>query len=94
MQLVEGIFHHLQKCIAAIRILTYGSLVGTVNEYVRIIKCTAIEYLEDFVKGVNEIFRDEYLRSPNNNDINRLLQIGEAHGFQDMLGSIDCMHWE
>ena len=43
---------------------------------------------------MDEIFGYKYLRRPNNNDINHLLQIGEAHGFLDMLGSIHCMHWE
>jgi len=43
---------------------------------------------------VNEIFGQEYLRRPNNNDINHQLQIGDAWGFLGMLGSIDCMHLE
>ena len=64
------------------------------DEYIRIVKYTVIQCLEAFVKGVNEIFGDKYLRRPNNNDINCLLQIGEARGFPGLLGSIDCMHWE
>ena len=40
------------------------------------------------------MFGDEYLRPPNNNDIARLLAIGEQRGFPGMLGSIDCMHWK
>jgi len=64
------------------------------DEYIRIVKYTVIQCLEAFVKGVNEIFRDEYLRRPNNKDINRLLQIWEAYGFLGMLGFINCMHWE
>ena len=44
------------------------------------------------MNDVNEIFGDEYLRRPNNNDINHLLQIGEGRGFPSMLGSIDCKH--
>ena len=82
----------MQKCIATICIVTYESHADSVNEYVRIVECIVIQCLEAFVKGVNEIFGDEYLRSPNNYDINHLLQIGEAREFLDMLGSIDCMH--
>ena len=84
----------LQKCTAAIRILECKSPTDCVDEYVRIGECTATQCLQKFVRGVNEIFGQEYLRRPNNNDINCLLQIGDARGFPGMLGSIDCMHWE
>ncbi|KAL5184192.1 Glutathione S-transferase T2 [Glycine soja] len=70
----------LQKCTTAIRILAYGSPANSVDEYVRIGICT--------------IFGNEYLRRPNNEDIERLLQMGAERGFPGMLGSIDCMHWE
>ncbi|KAH1255779.1 hypothetical protein GmHk_04G011841 [Glycine max] len=64
----------LQKCTIVIRILAYGSPADCLDEY-------------KFVRGVNEIFGQEYLRRPDNNDINHLLQIGDAQGFSDMLGS-------
>ncbi|XP_028075495.1 uncharacterized protein LOC114277752 [Camellia sinensis] len=41
-----------------------------------------------------DIFSNEYLRSPNSNDIAKLLAVGESHGFSRMLGSSDCMHWK
>ncbi|KAH1189881.1 hypothetical protein GmHk_20G057563 [Glycine max] len=80
----------LQKCTAAIRILAYKSLVDCVDEYIRIGECTTTQCLQKFVRDI----WSEYLRKPNNNDINRVLQIGDARGFPGMLGSIDCMHWE
>ena len=84
----------LQKCTAAIRMLAYGSPADYVDDYVRIGETTAVECLDRFVRGVCEIFGPEYLRRPNNDDIQRLMQMGEARGFPGMLGSIDCMHWE
>jgi len=84
----------LQKCTAAICILAYGSPADSVDDYVRIGESTAMECLDKFVRGVHQIFGAEYLRKPNNNDIQCLLQIGEARGFPGMLGSIDCKHWE
>jgi hypothetical protein len=54
---------------------------------------TAIKSMRLFVKSVVEIFRDRYLRAPNEEDTTRLMQYSESIGFRGMLGSIDCMHW-
>jgi len=74
--------------------LAYGSPGDIVDEYVRIGENMLFECLSRFVKGVNKVFEAEYLRRPNNNDVDHLLQIGELHEFPGMLGFIDCMHWE
>jgi hypothetical protein len=74
--------------------LTYGVPADAIDEVVRIGESTAIESLRKFVKAVIDIFRDEYLRAPNENDIARLLAIGKERGFPGMLGSLDCMHWK
>uniref|UniRef100_A0A2N9FXF3 DDE Tnp4 domain-containing protein n=1 Tax=Fagus sylvatica TaxID=28930 RepID=A0A2N9FXF3_FAGSY len=84
----------LQKMTAALRILAYGVAADSTDEYVRIGESTAIESLRRFVKAVVNIFSEEYLRSPNSNDIARLLAVNEKRGFPGMLGSIDCMHWK
>uniref|UniRef100_A0A2N9G0I7 DDE Tnp4 domain-containing protein n=1 Tax=Fagus sylvatica TaxID=28930 RepID=A0A2N9G0I7_FAGSY len=84
----------LQKMTAALRILAYGVAADSTDEYVRIGESTAIESLKRFVKAVVNIFSEEYLRSPNSNDIARLLAVNEKRGFPGMLGSIDCMHWK
>ena len=80
---VTGIrdFSPLHKCTVAIRILTYKLPIDNIDEYVRIVECIAVQCLEVFIKNVNEIFRNEYLTRPNNNDINHLLQIGETCEF-------------
>ncbi|XP_062162007.1 uncharacterized protein LOC133869045 [Alnus glutinosa] len=67
----------LQKVTDAFRMLAYGVPADYVDEYVRIGE-TTIESLQ---------------RSPNSNDVARLLEVGETRGFPGMLGSIDCMHW-
>uniref|UniRef100_A0A0D3AD44 Uncharacterized protein n=1 Tax=Brassica oleracea var. oleracea TaxID=109376 RepID=A0A0D3AD44_BRAOL len=36
----------------------------------------------------------EYLRRHTPEDLQRLLDIREVRGFPEMIGSIDCMHWE
>ena len=84
----------IQKLTATLRMLTYGVPADSVDDYIRIGESTAIKSLKRFVKTIVAIFSDEYLRSPNNNDIPRFLAIGESRGFPGMLGSIDCMHWK
>ncbi|XP_033138840.1 uncharacterized protein LOC103847589 [Brassica rapa] len=84
----------LQKCTAAIRMLAYGQSGDTYDEYLRLGESTALLCLEHFTNGIIHFFGDEYLRIPTAEDLQRLLDIGEARGFPGMIGSIDCMHWE
>ena len=85
--------HPLQKMTAAMRMLTYGIAADGVDEYIRSAEATNLESCKKFVIKVCEVFGEKYLRSPNEEDIARLLAIGEERGFPGMLGSIDCMHW-
>ena len=82
----------LQKVTAAFRMLAYGIPADAMDEKNRIAESSIIESLKRFVKAIVEVFEDEYLRSPNDNDTARLLALGEERGFPGMLGSIDCMH--
>ncbi|XP_048613007.1 putative nuclease HARBI1 [Brassica napus] len=84
----------LQKCTAALRILAYGCAADAVDEYLRLGETTTLSCLTNFTEGVIQLFGDEYLRRPNPEDLQRLLDIGEIRGFPGMIGSIDCMHWE
>ena len=62
------------------------------DEYVQIGESTAIESLKIFVKAVLDILSKEYLWSPNNENIARILANGKRRASPGMLGSIDCMH--
>ncbi|XP_028055091.1 uncharacterized protein LOC114259276 [Camellia sinensis] len=87
-------FDESPKITVALRMLAYGVAADFMDEYVRIGESTAIESLKYFVKAVVDIFSNEYLRSPNSNEIAKLLAVSESHGFSRMLGSSDCMHWK
>ncbi|XP_062096244.1 uncharacterized protein LOC133802029 [Humulus lupulus] len=76
----------LAKITAAIRILAYGLSGDFVDEYSRIAENTTTKCLTKFVKAIIGIFSIKYLRLPNDNDIARLLTIGEICGFPGMLG--------
>uniref|UniRef100_A0A0D3C0S7 DDE Tnp4 domain-containing protein n=1 Tax=Brassica oleracea var. oleracea TaxID=109376 RepID=A0A0D3C0S7_BRAOL len=80
----------LQKCTAATRVMAYGTAVDTVDDYLRLGETTTRSCLENFVEGIIYLFGDEYLRRPTPADLQRLLDIGEHHGFPGMIGSIDC----
>ena len=41
-----------------------------------------------------KVFGEEYLRSPNKSDMERILRINEARGFPGCMGRIDCQYWE
>ncbi|XP_075506796.1 uncharacterized protein LOC142543185 [Primulina tabacum] len=77
----------LQKCTAAIRQLAYGVPADNLDEYLRIGESTAIKCLFKFCGYMVELFSDRYLRRPNADDVQRLLQMhDERHGFPGMLG--------
>lgn len=82
----------LQRCTVALRMLAYEVLADYVDENVQIGETTTLDCLINFVRGVDAIFSKEYLGRPSANDIQRLLNIGEARGLPGMLESIDCMH--
>jgi len=83
----------LQKATAAFRVLAYALPADAVDEYINIGESTTIECVKQFCRAIVEIFSAQYLRSPNSNDVERLLYIGKMRGFPGMLGSLDCMHW-
>nr|XP_023901055.1 uncharacterized protein LOC112012916 [Quercus suber] len=62
----------LQKITAALRMLAYGVTGDFIDEYVRIGESTALESLKKFVTAVIDVFSEEYLRKPNDEDIARL----------------------
>ncbi|KAK3187675.1 hypothetical protein Dsin_027236 [Dipteronia sinensis] len=77
------------RVAGAFRMLAYGVPADSIDEYVRIGESTVIESLKKFVKAIIAVLEDEYLRSPNNDDITRLLEFNSCRGFLEMLGSID-----
>ncbi|KAK3229402.1 hypothetical protein Dsin_001283 [Dipteronia sinensis] len=79
---------------ATIRMLAFRASSNSVDDYVGIGESTTIKSLKKFVKAIIAIFGEEYLRSPNSDDVTRLLAIGEKRGFSGMLGSVDCVHWK
>jgi hypothetical protein len=53
------------KCLAAVRVLAYGSSADSIDDYVHIGEDTILEAVRRFTLAVMEIFGDEYLRAHN-----------------------------
>ncbi|KAL6132391.1 hypothetical protein ACLB2K_064634 [Fragaria x ananassa] len=58
--------------------LAYGVGVDVVDDYIRIGESTAVEALRRFVQAVIDVFAAQYLRRPTDEDICKLLSIGES----------------
>ncbi|XP_073130893.1 uncharacterized protein [Henckelia pumila] len=69
-----------------------GVSADHLNEYLRIGESTIIKCLFKFCEYVVEIFDDRYLRRPNADDVQCLLQMhDERHQFSGMLEWVTCV---
>ncbi|KAM1359234.1 hypothetical protein ACFX2F_046242 [Malus domestica] len=74
--------------------MAYGSPTNSMDETHGMSNCTCLHTLEQFYDTIVQVYKDEYLREPNQGDLNRLIHKSEDRGFPDMIGSIDCMYWD
>jgi hypothetical protein len=72
--------------------LAYGVTANFMDEYLKIGEATVIKSLKRFVQVVILVFSKEYLRSPNNEHVAKLLAESKNRGFSGMLRNIDCKH--
>ncbi|XP_020272171.1 uncharacterized protein LOC109847350 [Asparagus officinalis] len=71
----------LQKVTSVFCMLAYETSADSTDEYVRIGESTAIVCLKRFCRTIVEVYGDEYLRTPNVDDVARLLQKGEERAW-------------
>ncbi|XP_068336510.1 uncharacterized protein [Pyrus communis] len=83
-----------QKVTVAIRMMPYSSPVDSMDETQGMSESTCLDTLEQFCDIIIQVYKDEYLREPNQEDLNRLLRKDEDRGFSGMMGSLDYMHWD
>ena len=75
--------------------LAYGGSADMFDEYLNVAETTGCECLKNFCQGVRETFGDTYPRKPTAANCQVLLDLhGMTHNFSEMLGSINCMHWQ
>jgi hypothetical protein len=82
----------LQKVCSAFRLLTSGVSSMKFDDKYRMAASTSLECFKRFCEAVIAIYSEEALRHPTLDNINRILDEGQAAGFPGCLGLIDCMH--
>ncbi|KAI7953618.1 hypothetical protein MJO28_006165 [Puccinia striiformis f. sp. tritici] len=82
-----------QKITSALRQLAYGCAMDATDEYCRTSESTARQTLRIFCNTINNLYANEYLRTPTANDLIRMLDVNNTRGFPGCIGSLDCMHW-
>ncbi|XP_020154340.1 uncharacterized protein [Aegilops tauschii subsp. strangulata] len=73
-------FSGYQKCTAALRMLAYGTVADSWDEYLRMSESTYGDAMVRFATAVVEVFGPQYLREPTVANTERLLTISEARG--------------
>ena len=74
--------------------MAYGSPADSMDETHGMFEFTCLDTLEEFCNTIVQVYKDEYLREPNQEDLNRLIRKSEDRGCPGMIGSLDCMHWD
>ncbi|XP_024171746.1 uncharacterized protein LOC112177717 [Rosa chinensis] len=77
---------------SSLQMLAYGAGADQCAVYCRMTKSISITVLQQFTRGIVNLYSVEYLRAPNAVDLKRLLAKAEKRGFSGMIGSIDCYY--
>nr|XP_028956476.1 uncharacterized protein LOC114824211 [Malus domestica] len=93
---IEGCpgFSPHQNVIVALRMMAYASPADSMNETHGMSESTCLDTLEQLCDTIVQVYKDEYLREPNQEDLNQLIRKTKDRGFPGMIGSLDCMHWD
>ncbi|XP_068331506.1 uncharacterized protein [Pyrus communis] len=81
-----------QKVTIALRMMAYGSPADSMDETHGMSESTCLDTLEQLCDTILQVYKDEYLREPNQENLNWLIRKAEDHGFPSMIESLDCMH--
>jgi len=83
-----------QKVTCALRMLAYATSADQLDEYIRLAESTVLKTLHRFCQAIIDVFGDTYLRTPNKDDLQKILMLHSQRGWVGCLGSLDVMKWE
>lgn len=81
------------KVIAALRQLAYGYAADCVDGLLEMSETSALLWFKKLCLAIIKLYKEEYMRTPNEADVERLLEENKKGDFPGILGSIDCTHW-
>lgn len=82
-----------QKTTATMRLFAFWISNDSMDQMLGMTKLTIQESMVRFCKAVVEFFESGYLRSPNYDDMRRVLQRSKQRGFPGIIVSMDCTKW-
>ncbi|KAM1240310.1 hypothetical protein ACFX2J_045645 [Malus domestica] len=74
--------------------MAYGSPADSMDETHGMSESTCLHTFEQLCDTIVHVYKDEYLREPNEEELNRLIRKAEDCGFPGMIGSLDYMNWD
>ena len=74
--------------------MAYASPDDAMDDTYGMSESTCFDTLGELCDTIVQLYKEEYLREPNQEDPNRLIRKAEDRGFLGMIGSLDCMHWD
>eukprot|EP00168_Porphyra_purpurea_P011004 TRINITY_DN2759_c0_g1_i8.p1 TRINITY_DN2759_c0_g1~~TRINITY_DN2759_c0_g1_i8.p1 ORF type:complete len:248 (-),score=41.62 TRINITY_DN2759_c0_g1_i8:796-1539(-) len=86
--------HPLQQVFAALRVLGHGESTDRPDEYARLSKSTINAAVVHFIDFIVIKYEATYQRTPEKDDLERILASNEARGLPGFIDSFDCSHWE
>jgi hypothetical protein len=74
--------------------LEYGGPTDLLDDHLKMGESAILKTMKEFASTIISVYGNEYLRSPESNEVEHILQLNKARGFPGVIGSIDCIHWE
>lgn len=83
----------LQKPVAVMKLLAYGILMDSTDEYTQLNKTTVNEAITCFVSFTLDNHRSVYLRAPTHEDLQMIMARNAERGMPGCIENLDCSHW-
>ncbi|XP_068307405.1 uncharacterized protein [Pyrus communis] len=81
-----------QKVTIAFLMMAYASPADVMNDTYGMTESTCLDTLAEFYDTIVHLYKEEYLRESNQEDLVRLIRKAKDCALPGMIWSLDCMH--